>query len=107
MLQVYNNTARYVDQGGGRRKGSFHAIYLEPWHQIFLNLIYVRITVKKKHVLVIYFMHYGHLIYSCNVFKQMVNVLFCPDEAQGLCDVYGDNSKNYTSVMKKKEEHVK
>ena len=31
MLQVYNNTARYVDQGGGRRKGSF-AIYLEPWH---------------------------------------------------------------------------
>jgi len=31
MLKVYNDTARYVDQGGGKRKGSF-AIYLEPWH---------------------------------------------------------------------------
>ena len=31
MLRVYNDTARYVDQGGGKRKGSF-AIYLEPWH---------------------------------------------------------------------------
>lgn len=31
MLRVYNATARYVDQGGGKRKGAF-AIYLEPWH---------------------------------------------------------------------------
>ena len=40
MLRVFNNTARYVDQGGGRRNGSF-AIYLEPWHadiQDFLKL---------------------------------------------------------------------
>ena len=42
MLQVYNDTARYVDQGGGKRKGSF-AIYLEPWHADifeFLDLTY-------------------------------------------------------------------
>ena len=31
MLKVFNDTARYVDQGGGKRKGSF-AIYLQPWH---------------------------------------------------------------------------
>ena len=40
MLKVYNDTARYVDQGGGKRKGSF-AVYLEPWHADtveFLNL---------------------------------------------------------------------
>ena len=44
MLKVFNNTARYVDQGGGKRKGAF-AIYLEPWHadiRSFLDL-------KKNH----------------------------------------------------------
>ena len=44
MLRVYNDTARYVDQGGGKRKGSF-AVYLEPWHadvEEFLEL-------KKNH----------------------------------------------------------
>ena len=44
MLRVYDNTARYVDQGGGKRKGAF-AVYLEPWHadvEAFLDL-------KKNH----------------------------------------------------------
>lgn len=43
MLRVFNNTARYVDQGGGKRKGSF-AIYLEPWH----NDIYEFLDLKKN-----------------------------------------------------------
>jgi ribonucleoside-diphosphate reductase alpha chain len=44
MLQVYNNTARYVDQGGGKRKGSF-AIYLEPWHADIFEFL----DLKKNH----------------------------------------------------------
>jgi ribonucleoside-diphosphate reductase alpha chain len=44
MLQVFNNTARYVDQGGGKRKGSF-AIYLEPWHPDVFDFL----DLKKNH----------------------------------------------------------
>ena len=48
MLKVFNNTAKYVDQGGGRRNGSF-AIYLEPWHaDIELFLQCAKITVMKS-----------------------------------------------------------
>jgi ribonucleotide reductase alpha subunit len=38
MLKVYNDTARYVDQGGGKRKGAF-AIYLEPWHADIIEFL--------------------------------------------------------------------
>ena len=41
MLRVFNNTARYVDQGGGKRKGSF-AIYLEPWHADILEFLQLK-----------------------------------------------------------------
>jgi ribonucleotide reductase alpha subunit len=44
MLRVYNNTARYVDQGGGKRKGSI-AIYLEPWHADIFEFL----ELKKNH----------------------------------------------------------
>jgi ribonucleoside-diphosphate reductase alpha chain len=44
MLRVFNETARYVDQGGGKRKGSF-AIYLEPWHADILDFL----QLKKNH----------------------------------------------------------
>ena len=48
MVRVFNNTARYVDQGGNKRPGAF-ALYLEPWHSdILISLILERITVKKK-----------------------------------------------------------
>ena len=43
MLRVFNETARYVDQGGGRRKGSF-AMYLEPWHADIFDFIELRTT---------------------------------------------------------------
>ena len=44
MLRVFNNTARYVDQGGGRRNGSF-AIYLEPWHADIDNFLELRLKI--------------------------------------------------------------
>jgi ribonucleoside-diphosphate reductase alpha chain len=44
MLRVFNDTARYVDQGGGKRKGAF-AIYLEPWHADIFDFL----DLKKNH----------------------------------------------------------
>jgi ribonucleoside-diphosphate reductase alpha chain len=62
MLRVFNDTARYVDQGGGKRKGSF-AIYLEPWHSdIFDFLELKRITAKKNCAPAICSMLFGFLI---------------------------------------------
>lgn len=91
MLRVFNNTARYVDQGGGKRNGSF-AIYLEPWHadvEVFLQM-------RKNHG--DEEMKARDLFYALwipDLFMQRVKdggswTLFCPDECPGLCDVYGE-----------------
>ena len=91
MLKVFNNTARYVDQGGGKRNGSF-AIYLEPWHpdiEDFLEL-------KKNHG--DEEMKARDLFYALwipDLFMERVKdnskwCLFCPHECPGLSDVYGD-----------------
>ena len=90
MLRVFNNTARYIDQGG-KRNGSF-AIYLEPWHadiEAFLEL-------KKNHG--DEEMKARDLFYAMwipDLFMQRVQQnaqwsLFCPDECPGLGDAYGD-----------------
>ncbi len=91
MLRVYNDTARYVDQGGGKRKGSF-AIYLEPWH----SDIYDFLDLKKNH---------GKeeqrardLFYSMwipDLFMERVQengewTLMCPNECPGLSDTWGE-----------------
>jgi ribonucleoside-diphosphate reductase alpha subunit len=90
MLRVFNNTARYVDQGGGKRKGSI-AIYLEPWHADIMDFL----ELKKNH---------GnemdrardlfYALWICDLFMQRVEAngtwsLFCPNEAPGLQDVWG------------------
>ena len=94
MLRVFNNTARYIDQGGGKRNGSF-AIYLEPWHadiEDFLEL-------KKNHgdeELKARDLFYA--LWVSDLFMERVRDnakwhLFCPHECPGLSDVYGDNFK--------------
>jgi len=97
MLRVFNNTARYVDQGGGKRNGSF-AIYLEPWHadiEDFLEL-------KKNHgdeELKARDLFYA--LWISDLFMERVKnngkwSLFCPHECPGLSDVYGaDFTKRY------------
>ncbi|HZG00821.1 MAG TPA: ribonucleoside-diphosphate reductase subunit alpha, partial [Chitinophagales bacterium] len=90
MLRVYNDTARYVDQGGGKRKGSF-AIYLEPWHAD----IYDFLNLKKNHGKEE--MRARDLFYAMwipDLFMKRVESngdwsLFCPHEAPGLADCYG------------------
>ena len=92
MLKVFNNTAKYIDQGGGRRNGSF-AIYLEPWHadvELFLQM-------RKNHgdeELKARDLFYAMWIPDLFMERVKVNgkwTLMCPDECPGLADVYGDD----------------
>ncbi|CAM9107094.1 unnamed protein product [Sphacelaria rigidula] len=90
MLRVFNNTARYVDQGGGRRKGSI-AVYLEPWHadvESFLDLRKNQGNELERARDLFY------ALWVPDLFMKRVEAngawsLFCPNEAPGLSDVYG------------------
>lgn len=90
MLRVFNNTARYVDQGGGKRKGSI-AVYLEPWHADIFEFLELR----KNHGIE---EHRARDIFIGlwvpDLFMQKVEAdanwhLFCPNECPGLVDSYG------------------
>lgn len=98
MLRVYNDTARYVDQGGGKRKGAF-AIYLEPWHADVFDFLELKKNNGKEEV------RARDLFYAMwipDLFMERVKAdgnwsLFCPNEAPGLYDTYGaDFEKLYT-----------
>lgn len=91
MLRNFDMTARYVDQGGGRRKGSF-AIYLEPWHADIFPFLDLRKNHGKEEL------RARDLFYALwipDLFMQRVEnneawSLFCPKEAPGLADCYGE-----------------
>jgi ribonucleotide reductase alpha subunit len=91
MLQVFNKTARYVDQGGGKRNGSF-AIYMEPWHsdiEDFLDL-------KKNHgdeemrARDLFYALWIPSLFMEKVENDLEWCLFCPDKCPGLSDCYGE-----------------
>lgn len=90
MLKVFNGTARYVDQGGGRRNGSF-AIYLEPWH----SDIYSFLDMKKNHgdeeqrARDLFYALWIPDLFMKRVKEDSHWTLFCPDQAPGLADCYG------------------
>jgi len=91
MLRVYNNTARYVDQGGGKRKGSI-AIYLEPWHADIIDFL----DLKKNHgnemerARDLFYAMWIPDLFMKRVEENGPWSLFCPNEAKGLPDVWGD-----------------
>ena len=94
MLRVFNDTARYVDQGGGKRKGAF-AIYLEPWHADIFDFLDLRKNHGKEEVRA-RDLFYG--LWVNDLFMERVEAgamwsLFCPNEAPGLAEVYGDEFK--------------
>ena len=103
MLRVFNDTARYVDQGGGKRKGAF-AIYLEPWHaDVFISSTCVKTMVKKKCVQGIYFMHSGFRpVHEKGGSRMATGALFCPNEAPGLLIVAALHLKHCINNTKKK-----
>jgi ribonucleoside-diphosphate reductase alpha chain len=91
MLKVFNNTAKYVDQGGGRRNGSF-AIYLEPWHadvEMFLQMRKNHGDEELKARDLFYAMWIPDLFME-RIKENGKWTLMCPDECPGLADVYGD-----------------
>lgn len=91
MLRVFNDTARYVDQGGGKRKGSF-AIYLEPWHADVFDFL----DLKKNHgkeenrARDLFFALWVPDLFMKRVEENGDWSLFCPHEAPGLAETYGD-----------------
>ncbi|MEI6582834.1 MAG: ribonucleoside-diphosphate reductase subunit alpha [Chitinophagia bacterium] len=92
MLKVFNDTARYVDQGGGKRKGAF-AVYLEPWHADVFEFLDLRKNHGKEE------MRARDLFYALwipDLFMKRVEAdgdwsLFCPNEAPGLHETWGEN----------------
>lgn len=92
MLRVFNNTARYVDQGGNKRPGAF-AVYLEPWHADIFEVLELRKNHGKEE------MRARDLFYGLwvpDLFMERVKnngqwSLFSPDEAPGLSDVVGED----------------
>lgn len=94
MLRVFNGTARYVDQGGGRRNGSF-AIYLEPWHADIEDWLRLKLNTGAEEERA-RDLFYG--LWVPDLFMERVEAggtwtLFCPAEAPGLADVWGADFK--------------
>lgn len=91
MLRNFDMTARYVDQGGGKRKGSF-AVYLEPWH----DDIFAFLDLKKNHgkeelrARDLFYALWVPDLFMKRVENNEEWSLFCPNEAPGLADVYGE-----------------
>jgi ribonucleoside-diphosphate reductase alpha subunit len=92
MLRVFNNTARYVDQGGGRRNGSF-AIYIEPWHGDIMDFL----DMKKNHgdeearARDLFYALWIPDEFMRRVKEDKMWTLMCPDRCTGLSDAYGDD----------------
>jgi len=98
MLRVFNDTARYVDQGGGKRKGSF-AIYIEPWHADVFDFLDLRKNHGKEEQRA---RDLFYALWTPDLFMKRVEengdwTLMCPHECPGLSDTYGKNfEKLYT-----------
>ncbi len=101
MLKVFNDTARYVDQGGGKRKGAF-AIYLEPWHADIFDFL----DLKKNHgkeenrARDLFYAMWTPDLFMKRVEENGDWSLFCPNEAPGLAECWG---KDFERLYEKYE----
>lgn len=91
MLRVFNDTARYVDQGGGKRKGSF-AMYIEPWHADVMDFLDLKKNTGKEEQRA---RDLFYAMWTPDLFMERVEAnedwtLMCPNECPGLSDVYGE-----------------
>jgi ribonucleoside-diphosphate reductase alpha chain len=91
MLRVFNDTARYVDQGGGKRKGSF-AIYIETWHADIFDFLDLKKNTGKEEMRArdLFFAMWTSDLFMKRVQEDSTWTLMCPNECPGLYDVYGD-----------------
>jgi ribonucleoside-diphosphate reductase alpha chain len=102
MLRVFNDTARYVDQGGGKRKGSF-AIYIETWHADIFDFLDLKKNTGKEEMRArdLFFAMWTSDLFMKRVQEDGNWTLMCPNECPGLYDVYGEAfEKMYTDYEK-------
>jgi ribonucleoside-diphosphate reductase alpha subunit len=94
MLRNFNDTARYCDQGGGKRNGSF-AIYLEPWHADVEDFLKLKLNTgaEEERCRDLFYALWIPDLFMERVEKNEPWTLFCPSEAPGLADVCGDEFK--------------
>jgi ribonucleoside-diphosphate reductase alpha chain len=99
MLRVFNDTARYVDQGGGKRKGSF-AIYLETWHADIFEFLDLKKNTGKEEMRArdLFFAMWTSDLFMKRVEEDTTWTLMCPNECPGLDNLYGEEFEAlYTS----------
>jgi ribonucleoside-diphosphate reductase alpha chain len=92
MLRVFNDTARYVDQGGGKRKGSF-AIYVEPWHADIFDFLDLKKNHGKEEMRArdLFYAMWIPDLFMKRVQEDSTWTLMCPNECPGLYDTYGED----------------
>ncbi len=92
MLRVFNDTARYVDQGGGKRKGAF-AVYLEPWHADVFDFLELKKNHGKEEMRArdLFYAMWTPDLFMKRVEEDAEWSLMCPNECPGLSDAYGDD----------------
>jgi ribonucleoside-diphosphate reductase alpha chain len=103
MLKVFNDTARYVDQGGGKRKGAF-AIYLEPWHADIFDFLEMKKNTGKdeQRARDLFYALWISDLFMKRVEEDGMWSLFCPHECPGMAEAYGEEfEKLYTSYEEK------
>jgi len=90
MLRVFNNTARYVDQGGGKRNGSF-AMYLEPWHADVEDFLRMKQNTgaEEERARDLFYALWIPDLFMKRIDENGTWSLFCPNEAPGLADIVG------------------
>jgi ribonucleoside-diphosphate reductase alpha chain len=102
MLRVFNDTARYVDQGGGKRKGSF-AIYVEPWHADIFDFLNLKKNHGKEEMRArdLFYAMWIPDLFMRRVEEDTTWTLMCPNECPGLYDSHGEEfEKKYLEYEK-------
>ncbi len=103
MLRVFNNTARYIDQGGGKRKGSF-AIFIEPWHGDIQDVLKLKLNhgVEEERARDLFYGLWIPDLFMERVKNDATWSLFCPTKVPGLQDAYGPTfTKMYEEAERK------
>ena len=108
MLKVYNETANYVDQGGGKRKGSF-AMYLEPWHADIFDFLDLKKNTGKEEFRArdLFYAMWVPDLFMERVKKGGEWSLMDPNVSRGLSDVYGDDFNKLYEKYEKEGKFVK
>ncbi|MGL5961815.1 MAG: ribonucleoside-diphosphate reductase subunit alpha [Cetobacterium sp.] len=108
MLRVFNDTARYVDQGGGKRKGSC-AIYLEPWHADIIEFLDLKKNsgAEEQRARDLFYALWIPDLFMERVLENGTWSLMCPNECKGLNDNYGDQFKKLYTQYEKEGKVIK